>query len=171
MRHINTWLKGETEEDNLAAAAWNLFALMHYEGCGMVQFDNVPRYINDDQNTRCKEAFDNMALISTVPAETGSTIREPNRVISFEEAKKYPDGTKFWIEHTIVVKDQVFELTAGVLYKFPYNTTSSANDSYDGPSCWQLNNFTITLFRIWEKPYPPTDEERKKYPWSGKARP
>ena len=30
-RHINLWKSGDTSEDHLAHAAWNLFALMHFE--------------------------------------------------------------------------------------------------------------------------------------------
>ena len=45
LRHINCWRKGLKEEDNLAAVLWNLFALIHYEECGMDKFDNIPRYL------------------------------------------------------------------------------------------------------------------------------
>jgi hypothetical protein len=31
MRHMNMWMEGATDEDHLAHAAWNLFALMHFE--------------------------------------------------------------------------------------------------------------------------------------------
>lgn len=31
MRHINQYLEGDTEEDHLAAAAWNLNCIMHLE--------------------------------------------------------------------------------------------------------------------------------------------
>ena len=44
LRHINCWRQGKKEEDNLAAVLWNLFAIMHYEECGMDKFDNIPRY-------------------------------------------------------------------------------------------------------------------------------
>lgn len=30
-RHINLWLAGDTSEDHLAHAAWNLFTVMHFE--------------------------------------------------------------------------------------------------------------------------------------------
>lgn len=31
VRHLYQWLAGDRKEDHLAAAAWNIFALMHYE--------------------------------------------------------------------------------------------------------------------------------------------
>lgn len=33
MGHLEKWRMGMTDEDHLAAAAWNIFALMHYEKC------------------------------------------------------------------------------------------------------------------------------------------
>lgn len=31
LRHLNLWLAGNSDEDHLAHAAWNLFALMHFD--------------------------------------------------------------------------------------------------------------------------------------------
>lgn len=31
LNHINLWLAGDKSDDNLAGAAWGLFALMHFE--------------------------------------------------------------------------------------------------------------------------------------------
>lgn len=44
MRHPNRYRIGMRDEDHLAALAWNLFAYLHYEECGMDRFDDVPTY-------------------------------------------------------------------------------------------------------------------------------
>ncbi|NLA12583.1 MAG: hypothetical protein GX883_10750 [Firmicutes bacterium] len=31
VRHLFRWIAGERKEDHLAAAAWNIFAIMHFE--------------------------------------------------------------------------------------------------------------------------------------------
>ena len=31
VRHLYKWLRGSRDEDHLAAAAWNIFAIMHFE--------------------------------------------------------------------------------------------------------------------------------------------
>jgi len=31
LRHINLWMDGDSSEDHLAHAAWNIFAAMHFE--------------------------------------------------------------------------------------------------------------------------------------------
>lgn len=33
IRHINQFMEGMVDEDHLAQAAWNLFAIMHYQVC------------------------------------------------------------------------------------------------------------------------------------------
>lgn len=39
VRHLYRWLDGDGEEDHLAAAAWNIFAIMHFE-------ENKPKMID-----------------------------------------------------------------------------------------------------------------------------
>lgn len=48
IRHLNKVLQGQTDEDHLAAAAWNVFAIMEFqeriaEGCGDKKLDDLPR--------------------------------------------------------------------------------------------------------------------------------
>ena len=45
MRHINQWREGYADEDHLAHAAWNLFALMHTIDC--INCDELPASLND----------------------------------------------------------------------------------------------------------------------------
>lgn len=45
MRHMNKYLMGYRDEDHLAAARWNLAALMHTEM--MIQLGVLPKELND----------------------------------------------------------------------------------------------------------------------------
>ena len=38
------------DEDHLAAAAWNIFAIMHYQELGMWELDDMPHYIKGEEN-------------------------------------------------------------------------------------------------------------------------
>lgn len=44
MRHIQQYLMRQTDEDHLAHAAWNLFAVMHFEEIGRLDLDDRPNY-------------------------------------------------------------------------------------------------------------------------------
>lgn len=44
-RHLDKYIMGMTDEDHLAAAAWNIFALLHYEELGMTDLDDMPHYL------------------------------------------------------------------------------------------------------------------------------
>lgn len=47
MRHLNKYLMGYTDEDHLAAAAWNIFAMMHHEQLGEdAELDDLPNYMS-----------------------------------------------------------------------------------------------------------------------------
>ncbi|MEQ8785098.1 MAG: DUF5664 domain-containing protein [Pirellulaceae bacterium] len=46
-RHLNLWLSGDVREDHLAHAAWNLFALMHFEATRPDLID-VPTRADDE---------------------------------------------------------------------------------------------------------------------------
>lgn len=55
MRHMNKYMMGMTDEDHLAAACWNLLAIMHYEENGQKDLDDLPHY-----NAKIPEsAYDN----------------------------------------------------------------------------------------------------------------
>lgn len=45
-RHIEKYLMGMTDEDHLAAAAWNVFAIMHHEELGETHLDDLPHYLS-----------------------------------------------------------------------------------------------------------------------------
>lgn len=45
MRHLNSFLAGQRDEDHLAAARWNIGALMHTEM--MIQLGHLPQELND----------------------------------------------------------------------------------------------------------------------------
>lgn len=44
-RHLNKFIKGMTDEDHLAAACWNLMAIMHHEELGQNELDDMPHYL------------------------------------------------------------------------------------------------------------------------------
>lgn len=43
-RHIDKYIMGMTDEDHLAAATWNLFAIMHHQELGQTELDDMPHY-------------------------------------------------------------------------------------------------------------------------------
>lgn len=43
-RHIDKFIMGMEDEDHLAAAAWNLFAIMHHQELGQFELDDMPHY-------------------------------------------------------------------------------------------------------------------------------
>jgi hypothetical protein len=45
LRHLNQYREGDRVEDHLAAAAWNLFAAMHFEEV-KPHCDDMPRYFS-----------------------------------------------------------------------------------------------------------------------------
>ena len=52
-RHLNKYIMGMEDEDHLAAACWNLIAIMHFEEQGKFEFDDMPHYLSskDGDNT------------------------------------------------------------------------------------------------------------------------
>lgn len=52
MRHLNKYMMGMTDEDHLAAAAWNVIAMMHYEETGQnEELDDLPHYDAEEKKT------------------------------------------------------------------------------------------------------------------------
>lgn len=47
-RHLLSWMMGKTDEDHLAAVAWNAFAIMHYQD--QVARGNLPASLDDMPN-------------------------------------------------------------------------------------------------------------------------
>jgi len=45
-RHLNKFVMGMTDEDHLAAAAWNIFAIIHHEELGQISLDDMPHYLS-----------------------------------------------------------------------------------------------------------------------------
>ncbi|MFA5558890.1 MAG: dATP/dGTP diphosphohydrolase domain-containing protein [Methanofastidiosum sp.] len=43
-RHIEQFKMGMDDEDHLAQAAWNLFAIMHFEDIGRTDLDDRPKW-------------------------------------------------------------------------------------------------------------------------------
>lgn len=46
-RHLDKYIMGMTDEDHLAAAAWNIFAIMHHEELGQTELDDMPHYLSN----------------------------------------------------------------------------------------------------------------------------
>ena len=44
LRHLTKYLMGWRDEDHLAAAAWNVFCLIHFEEVGRPDLDDLPHY-------------------------------------------------------------------------------------------------------------------------------
>ena len=46
-RHLDQFVMGKTDEDHLAAAAWNIFAIMHHQELGQSELDDMPHYLSE----------------------------------------------------------------------------------------------------------------------------
>lgn len=44
-RHLDQFVMGMTDEDHLAAACWNLIAIMHHQELGQMELDDMPHYL------------------------------------------------------------------------------------------------------------------------------
>lgn len=48
-RHITKFKMGMTDEDHLAAAAWNILAIIHHEELGQLELDDMPHYLSKEK--------------------------------------------------------------------------------------------------------------------------
>ena len=55
-RHLDKFVMGMEDEDHLAAAAWNIFAIMHHQELGQTELDDMP--IFKERNRRRVRAVD-----------------------------------------------------------------------------------------------------------------
>jgi len=49
-RHLDKYIMGLSDEDHLAAAVWNIMAIMHYEELEMYEFNDLPHYVNEKES-------------------------------------------------------------------------------------------------------------------------
>lgn len=49
MRHLTKYIMGMDDEDHLAAAAWNIFAIMHHEENNQYELDDLPHYLKQTE--------------------------------------------------------------------------------------------------------------------------
>lgn len=56
MRHLNKFMMGMTDEDHLAAAAWNIMAIIHHQELGQTELDNLPHYTWNSNNSSLTSA-------------------------------------------------------------------------------------------------------------------
>lgn len=47
-RHIDKYIMGMEDEDHLAAAAWNIFAIMHHQELQENHLDDMPHYLSTE---------------------------------------------------------------------------------------------------------------------------
>ncbi len=45
-RHLDKFVMGMEDEDHLAAAAWNILAIIHHEELGQMELDDMPHYLS-----------------------------------------------------------------------------------------------------------------------------
>lgn len=51
-RHLDKFIMGMEDEDHLAAAAWNIFAIMHHQELGQLELDDMPHYESSKCNAQ-----------------------------------------------------------------------------------------------------------------------
>ena len=51
-RHLDKYIMGMEDEDHLAAAAWNIFAIMHHQELNEFELDDMPHYLSVKSNEK-----------------------------------------------------------------------------------------------------------------------
>lgn len=59
-RHIDKFVMGMEDEDHLAAAAWNILAIIHHQELGQAQFDDMPHYLSIQKDELHQVTFDDL---------------------------------------------------------------------------------------------------------------
>lgn len=49
-RHLDKFIMGIADEDHLAAAAWNIFAIMHHQELHQDELDDMPHYLTTSED-------------------------------------------------------------------------------------------------------------------------
>lgn len=49
-RHLNKFVMGLEDEDHLAAACWNIMAIMHHQELGQTNLDDMPHYMSKKED-------------------------------------------------------------------------------------------------------------------------
>lgn len=61
MRHLNKFTMGMNDEDHLAAAVWNLMAIMHHQELGQLELDDLPHYFSNlNQPTKLEKQIEEL---------------------------------------------------------------------------------------------------------------
>lgn len=155
MRHLQKHLAGHRDEDHLAAAAWNVFAMMHQEhqferGLLPKSLDDLPMYLlpgNEDDG----DQDDLHVAVDEVQASLAPT-RPSNEWIGEKEHAQ--DGSAEIAVRTLNVGD-VFTCTDGtfkVTSHEPLNDMVEAHlrktdGSYDGSGRWTFRGDSRVEFK------------------------
>lgn len=60
-RHLDKFIMGMEDEDHLAAAAWNIYAIMHHQELGQTELDDMPHYLSE-KNSESTEEYKQLSL-------------------------------------------------------------------------------------------------------------
>lgn len=87
-RHLNKYLMGMTDEDHLAAAAWNIFSIMHFEELGDMQWDDLPHYESGDSSDDKELKKMNDEIIDKLEKENEELKKRLEYILQFDSMRK-----------------------------------------------------------------------------------